>query len=317
MGKGICYKSTAFFALAITATTVSVAQQPGIVTGDIAVHDPTMCKDKDGKYWLFATAPGISIRSSTDRTDFKLEGTVWPNGAPWTDEYTNSTDGLGNLWAPDCYYSGGTFLLYYSASTFGSRKSAIFLAKSTTGAPGSWSDEGLVTSTSSSSDYNAIDPNLLVVGNIWYLSLGSFGTGIKSLQVDPSTGKPTTSITSLAQRTSGGGAVEASAVFKSGDFYYLFTSWDKCCSGTSSTYNIRVGRSSNPDGGFVDSSGVALTAGGGTLVLGTHDNIVGPGGQDLFDDGDGPILVYHYYTPSGSLLGINRLDFSSGWPVVV
>ena len=48
----------------------------------------------------------------------------------------------------------------------------------------------------------------------------------------------------------------------------------------------------SPDGGFVDQAGVALTSGGGTLVLSTHDNIVGPGGQDLMDDGDGPILIY-------------------------
>ncbi|KAI3621208.1 arabinan endo--alpha-l-arabinosidase [Moniliophthora roreri] len=198
---------------------------------------------------------------------------------------------------------------------------------------GSFSNEGLVLSTSGSNNFNAIDPNLLVVGNTWYLSLGSFWTGIKSVTLNPSTGKPNTStITSLAQRTANGGAIEASNVFKNGNYYYLFTSWDNCCRGTS-TYNIRVGRSSkyvsrvsigarlisecSPNGGFVDKSGVALTSGGGTLVLQTHGNIIGPGGQDLMDDGDGPILIYHYYTPSGSFLGINRLDFSSGWPVVV
>lgn len=63
--------------------------------------------------------------------------------------------------------------------------------------------------------------------------------------INPSTGKlASTSVTSLAQRTAGGGAIEASVIFKTGSFYYLFTSWDKCCAGTSSTYNIRVGRSS-------------------------------------------------------------------------
>ena len=74
-------------------------------------------------------------------------------------------------------------------------------------------------------------------------------------------------------------------------------------------------------GPYVDQAGVALTSGGGTLVLSTHDNvcflvpsvdcspdlitfrwlqIVGPGGQDVFTDGDGPILVYHYYTSAGN-----------------
>ncbi|ESK87473.1 arabinan endo- -alpha-l-arabinosidase [Moniliophthora roreri MCA 2997] len=305
------------FAYGLVLAAVARAQVgPGTVTGDTAVHDPTMCKDKNGKYWVFSTGQGIPIRSSTDRTAFKLEGKVWPNGASWTDQYTGVSN--GDLWAPDCYYSGGTFHLFYAASSFGSQNSGIFYAKSTTGLPGSFSNEGLVLSTSGSNNFNAIDPNLLVVGNTWYLSLGSFWTGIKSVTLNPSTGKPNTStITSLAQRTANGGAIEASNVFKNGNYYYLFTSWDNCCRGTSSTYNIRVGRSSNPNGGFVDKSGVALTSGGGTLVLQTHGNIIGPGGQDLMDDGDGPILIYHYYTPSGSFLGINRLDFSSGWPVVV
>ena len=44
--------------------------------------------------------------------------------------------------------------------------------------------------------------------------------------------------------------------------------------------------------GYVDANGVALTNGGGTLVLETHDDITGPGGQDLMIDNDGPILVY-------------------------
>jgi arabinan endo-1,5-alpha-L-arabinosidase len=286
------------------------------VTGNTAVHDPTMCKDNSGKYFVFSTAVGIEIRTSTDRTAWTLVGKVWPNGASWTDTYTGTSN--GNLWAPDCTYKDGTFYLYYSASSFGSQKSAIFFAKSTTGLPGSWTNEGLVTSTSSSNNYNAIDPNLLIDGSNWYLSLGSFWTGIKLEALSASTGKPSSSsVSSLAQRTAGGGAIEASVIFKYGSYYYLFTSWDKCCAGTSSTYNIRVGRSSSATSGYVDKSGVALTSGGGTLVLGSHDSIIGPGGQDIMQDGDGPILVYHYYTSSGSFLGINRLDFSSGWPVVV
>ncbi|PPQ77483.1 hypothetical protein CVT25_011353 [Psilocybe cyanescens] len=280
---------------------------PGTVTGNTAVHDPTMCKDKDGTYFVFSTAVGIEIRTSKDRTAWTLIGKVWPNGAPWTDQYTGTSN--GNLWAPDCTYLNGEFLLYYAASSFGSQNSAIFFAKSSTGQPGSFSNLGLVTSTSSSNNYN-------VDGSNWLLSLGSFWTGIKEMSVSSSTGKlSSNTVTALAQRTANNGAIEASVIFKNANYYYLFSSWDNCCQGVNSTYNIRVGRSTKATGGFVDKSGVALTSGGGTLVLGTHDNIVGPGGQDLMVDGDGPILIYHYYTPSGSFLGINRLDFSSGWPV--
>lgn len=107
-------------------------------------------------------------------------------------------------------------------------------------------------------------------------------------------------ITALAQRTGASTALEASVVFQYGSYYYLFTSWDKCCDGTSSTYNIRVGRSASESGGYVDQSGVALLSGGGTEILGTHDGIYGPGGQDVMTDADGVILVYHYYESTGS-----------------
>ncbi|KIK56931.1 glycoside hydrolase family 43 protein [Collybiopsis luxurians FD-317 M1] len=276
-----------------------------------------MCKDDAGTYFVFSTAPGIQIRTSPDRTAWTLIGEVFPDGsATWTDVYTGTSN--GNIWAPDCTYLDGTFYLYYAASSFGSQNSAIFFAKSTTGQPGSFTNEGLVTSTATGDTYNAIDPNLIIVGSTWWLSLGSFWTGIKGQTLSSSTGKPTsTSVTALAERFVSSDAIEASVIFQVGDFYYLFTSWDLCCQGTSSTYSIHVGRSTTFNGGFVDADGIALTDGGGTLVLESHDNIIGPGGQDLMNDVDGVIMVYHYYTSAGSFLGINRLDFSSGWPVVV
>lgn len=89
---------------------LSRAVGPGVVTGNTAVHDPTMCKDSAGKYFVFcestpiqfkeyktkenlATSPGIEIRTSTDRTAWTLVGKVWPNGASWTDAYTGTSNG--------------------------------------------------------------------------------------------------------------------------------------------------------------------------------------------------------------------------------
>ncbi|KAF7346041.1 Arabinan endo-1,5-alpha-L-arabinosidase [Mycena sanguinolenta] len=315
---------------------------PGVVTGNVnPVADPTMCRSSSGEYFVFSTAPGIEIRTSPDRTAWTLIGVVWPDGAPWTDEYTLTTN--GNLWAPDCtarhrWYILSVLcciLLWLSKRIF---FSAIFFAKSTTGLPGSFTNEGLVTSTATGATYNAIDPKypihrlvifrrralfLLIfplpdTNGEWWLSLGSFWSGIKLEALGSSTGKPSsTAVTSLATRTADSGAIEASVIYKFGSFYYLFSSWDICCEGTSSTYNIRVGRSSSVSGPYVDQSGVDLLNGGGTLVLASHDNVIGPGGQDLYLDVDGTVMVYHYYTSAGTFLGINLLDFSSGWPVVV
>ena len=61
----------------------------------------------------------------------------------------------------------------------------------------------------------------------------------------------------------------------------------------------------------------------GTLVLGSHDNIYAPGGQSVYSDpvSGRDIIVYHYVPKDRyggpSYLGINYLNFTSGWPVVV
>ena len=49
---------------------------------------------------------------------------------------------------------------------------------------------------------------------------------------------------------------------------------------------------SSINGGYVDQSGAALIDGGGSLFLGSHDGITGPGGADLMLDNDGVIVVY-------------------------
>lgn len=54
---------------------------------------------------------------------------------------------------------------------------------------------------------------------------------------------PTSNDINISSEIAASGAVEAPVIVKNGSYYYLFTSWDICCAGTSSTYNIRVGRS--------------------------------------------------------------------------
>ncbi|KAE9387779.1 arabinanase [Gymnopus androsaceus JB14] len=304
--------SFSFISLAAAALNcfVHAYPNPGLVTGNVnPVADPTLCRDNAGTYWLFSTAVGIEIRTSTDRTAWTLIGVVWPNGASWTDAYTGTTN--GNLWAPDCTYLNGQFYLYYAASKFGSQNVTAHLSsRIMTIIPGSWTNEGLVTSTVTGNTYN-------VIGDVWFLSLGSFWNGIMGEPLSSSTGKPTgTTVTSLAQRFVSGDQMEASVIWRNGNFYYLFTSWGLCCQGTSSTYNIRVGRSTEYNGGYVDANGVALTDGGGTLVLESHDHLV-PEDKILWTDVDGTVIVYHYYTSSGTFLGINLVDFSTGWPVSI
>jgi arabinan endo-1,5-alpha-L-arabinosidase len=314
-------------ALAVTLTLVGAPvasaatyPNPGQVTGDTLVHDPTIVRSAGGTYILVATGNNLPIKTSTNRISFRNAGVVWPGGAPWTTPFTG---GSRNLWAPDISLHNGQYYLYYSASTFGSRNSAVFLATSPTGLSGSWTHQGMIISTTTASNFNAIDPNLFVdADNQWWLTLGSFWSGIKLIRIDPATGRRSTTdtaIRSLATRpSSAAGAVEAPYLFRRGGFYYLFTSFDRCCQGARSTYRIMVGRSASPTGPFVDRNGQALTSGGGTEILAGHDAIHGPGGQALLTDAGTDVLVYHYYADDNSArLGLNLIGWdSANWPYV-
>ncbi|GIJ75041.1 family 43 glycosylhydrolase [Virgisporangium ochraceum] len=288
---------------------------PGPVSGSTGVHDPTVVKRPNGGYLLAHTGNDISLKTSSNRTAWSNAGSVFPGGASWTTTYTG---GSRNLWAPDLSYRNGRYWMYYSASTFGSNRSAIFLATSTSGDSGTWTNVGPVIESRTSDNWNAIDPNLVVdSAGRWWLSFGSFWSGIKMVAINPSTGlRADSAILSVAGRN--GGAIEAPVIVQRGSWYYLWVSFDRCCQGASSTYRVMVGRSTSVTGPYVDRNGTAMTSGGGTQVLAGHGSIHGPGHQAVLADTDGDVLVYHYYANNGaSLLGINRIGYdSAGWPFV-
>ncbi|MFC5819070.1 family 43 glycosylhydrolase [Nonomuraea harbinensis] len=288
---------------------------PGTVTGSVNVHDPEVAKTPAGGYLLAHTGEGIQLKTSADRTAWRNAGSAFPGGVPWAHPYTN---GGNTLWAPDITYTGGRYVMYYSASTFGSNRSAIFLATSTSGASGSWTNQGLVIESRTSDDFNAIDPNLVVDDQgRWWLSFGSFWSGIKMIQLDPATGRRLGSaFHSIAGRN--GGAIEAPTVYRHGAYYYLLVSFDACCRGAASTYRVMAGRSTSVTGPYVDRNGVALTAGGGTQILAGHGDIHGPGHQAVLADTDGDVLFYHWYAAdNSSRLGINKIGYdAAGWPYV-
>ncbi|WP_103338298.1 arabinan endo-1,5-alpha-L-arabinosidase [Amycolatopsis sp. CA-126428] len=305
--------ATAF--LAPPAADAATYPNPGRVTGDIGVHDPSVVKRPDGSYLVAHTGDNLALKTSTDRVAFRNAGSVFPNGAPWTTAYTG---GSRALWAPDISYHNGQFSLYYAASTFGSNHSAIFLATSPSGNSGSWTDRGLVVESRSGDNFNAIDPNLVVDDQgRWWLDFGSFWSGIKLIQLNPATGlRQGSGLTAIAGR--GGGAIEAPFIVKRGQYYYQYVSFDLCCRGASSTYRVMVGRSTSVTGPYADRNGVAMNSGGGTEILAGHGSVHGPGHEAVLADNDGDLLVYHYYADNGaSLLGVNRLTYdSAGWPSV-
>lgn len=292
-------------------------------SGDFFTHDPALVAGEDGEPWfVYSTGNGqvadgnVQVRRSMDGVNWEYAGEVWQEKPEWISEAVPKVD---NLWAPELYEHEGTWYLYYSASSFGSNLSVIGLATNTTLDPDEpgyeWIDRGQVIS-SEGEDFNAIDPGIVedADGTPW-MSFGSFYTGIRMVELDWSDGKRADGAEplTLASRQSPPNAIEAPYILSRDGYYYLFVSRDFCCQGTDSTYNIAVGRSEQVTGPYLDAEGVPMVDDGGTPVLATDGQRVGPGGQSV----SGDYLAFHYY--DGELdgafrLGTAELQWKDGWP---
>ena len=296
--------------------------------GDIRqVHDPSIIKEGN-TYYVFSTRAGIAIRCSKDLIHWQLCGDVFAHLPEWA---VKDVPGLRGLWAPDVSYFNGRYYLYYSASTFGSNHSSIGLATNETLDPSSdkyrWVDQGKVIGSNIDDDWNAIDPNVVFDEHHQpWLAFGSFWGGIKLRKLEQATGKLSSqdqNLYSLASRprtSSSPGAIEAPNIIRKNDYYYLFVSFDLCCRGANSTYNIRVGRARRLTGPYIDRSGKAMIDGGGTLVVGGAGRWAGPGHCAVLQEREGDYLVYHAYDTEWRgvpTLRISTLHWDSeGWPTV-
>ncbi len=186
----------------------------------------------------------------------------------------------------------------------------------------------------------AIDPAVFTddEGNLWMV-YGSHWSGIWVVELDASTGHLSetaqagwsinnTAFTRVAQNLGEpepeftAGDIEAAFIYNHDDYYYLFVNWGKCCNGVSSTYNIRVGRSTSPTGPYVDKDGISMDEGGGTLFMETDGRYIGPGHAGIYDHSNGNdtqyVFTFHFYDLNNDgvgTLGTRMLTWNSdGWP---
>jgi arabinan endo-1,5-alpha-L-arabinosidase len=303
-------RGTVALAFCLSAAVAQSLNPTGSITN---THDPVLIKE-GGTYYLFHTGGLVQVKTSPNLINWSNAGTALASAPAW---HASAVPGnRADLWAPDISYRNGTFWLYYSVSTFGEQTSAIGVATRTSLASGSWQDQGMVinSSTFPVSD-NAIDPNIIVdaEGKVW-MNWGSWWNGIHIVQLNPETGKPAQGAQAIHIAGRGGKGIEGPFIIHARGYYHLFTSWDKCCAGASSTYNMRYGRSQSVTGPYTDKAGVALTSGGGTLL---SDGSRYPGGHNgILEENGNYYLVYHTYTP-GITLQIRRLFFDAqGWPTL-
>lgn len=332
----------ATLSLAACLTLTVTGRGAGAQVGDVRdVPDPAVIRD--GKaYYIYATGPGIPIRRSTDLVHWTRIGRVFPNATPsWAQQ---SVPGTEYPWAPDVSLINGRYHLYYALSTFGGQHSVIALATNATLNPADrryrWKDEGPVLASQPGSTFNAIDPAAIVdeSGTPW-LTWGSFWGGIKLRRLEAATGKVSATDTTIYSLAARGGAdatqgpldtqaIEGPYIVRHAGWYWLFVSFDKCCEGAKSNYNVRVGRSRTITGPYLDRDSVAMTNGGGTLVLASSGVIRGPGHNSVLTDGKLHYIVHHYInanegpaSPDAPLaiprsLQIRPLYWAwDGWPV--
>lgn len=118
----------------------------------------------------------------------------------------------------------------------------------------------------------------------------------------------------------GNGAVEAPFIFKRDGWYYLFVSYDLCCRGEKSTYNVVVGRSKTVTGPYYDKDGVSLMNSGGTMVAKGNGQFAGVGHCSVYTFGDKDYIFMHGYDKDQdyrSKLLVREVNWSEdGWPVV-
>lgn len=304
--------------LTILATTLPLAAQ--FREEDYPkVHDPSTVVMEGGDKWCLGTGNGLHLLRQEADGRWKREAPLFREFPGW--HKTEVPENKGHLWAPDVIRIGDTWFVYYSVSSFGSQHSAIGLVTGKSLDPESkdygWKDEGVILRSRRGDRFNAIDPAMILDGGKLWMSFGSFWEGIFLVELDPVTGqrkddKPPLKLAMYPE-------IEAPFIHKEGGWYYLFVNWGKCCRGVDSTYEIRVGRSKEITGPYLDKDGDDLKDGGGSPVLATNGRFIGPGHASIFVEKGKQMLVHHFYDKDRrgrSDLRMLLLEWRDGWPVV-
>ena len=295
------------------------------ISGSLAAVDPSLFHWKD-TYYVFATGTGgsgLSLRSSKDLTTFQDEPPVFKTNPAWVDK---SITGVKELWSPHVVAFGGTIHLYYAASTFSSNKSCIGHATTTDLSPGTpFVDQGSVICSNLTSvvdHFNAIDPAVILDGpdQTPWLVFGSYEEGIKLIALDATGARADTQMFSLAGRPDNG-AIQAPFLYRWQDYYYLFVSFDACCNNATYPHTLRVGRSKDLKGPYIDREGKRMLDGGGSLMLASDSHFSAPGSNMIFEENHQRWNLYTAYNvdkAGAATLRIAPLYFDNDrWPVPV
>ena len=237
---------------------------------NVAVHDPSIIRAEDGSYYIFGSH--MAAATSTDLIDWKLISRDASNGGCTLVEnvQTEMKEALSyartnTFWAPDVVQlPDGKYYMYYCTCEGSSPLSTLGYAVADN-PEGPYENLGIIL-RSGQAGYNAnyypnvIDPCLFYdkEDRLWMV-YGSYSGGIFILEMDKTTGLPMEGQANGGYGTKllGGNhaRIEGPYILYSPDtdYYYLFLSFGGL--NANDGYNIRVARSKNPDGPYVDALG--------------------------------------------------------------
>src|SRR5690606_19643626 len=133
--------------------------------------------------------------------------------------------------------------------------------------------------SSANEPVNAIDAGVFrdANNNVWTV-YGSHYAGLYIIQINPSNGLRLNNTRHGVVGNNGRwNEFEAAQVQYINGYYYMFVNLGECCAGNQSSYYIVVGRSTSPTGPYLDEDGRSLWDYGGSEVLSTSGNYIGPG----------------------------------------
>jgi arabinan endo-1,5-alpha-L-arabinosidase len=276
------------------------APAPTITFGEVSVHDPAVIQ-ANGSYYVFGSH--LAAAKSTDLVNWtKIADGVTDSNPLFAKVSTELAETFAwaqvtDLWAPDVIQlDDGKFYMYYDACKGDSPRSALGVAvadkvegpyvnKQVLLKSGMWnlpSEDGAI--------YNAlvhpntVDPNTFrdKDGKLWMV-YGSYSGGIFMMAMDKATGLPVAG-QGYGKHLMGGNhaRIEGAYVLYSpqSNYYYLFTSFGGL--DANGGYNLRVARSLNPDGPYLDAKGKDMAEVKANPALPLFDDAsIAPYGQKL------------------------------------
>jgi len=315
--------------------------------GPYNLHDPSVVKAGDYYYCYSTDAAfgysgptlkvGIMVRRSKDLVNWEYRGWAIDGLPAQAVSYIKSKNATPNtgIWAPYILKFGSEYRLYYSLASDGFRVSAIGLLTSSS-PEGPWVEKGLVvTSKTEGPGTNAIDPTVVITpSGDHYMYYGSAWDGLFVIKLNSQTGLAvnTGEIGKRIVRrgkTNGvyNGNLEGPEIIYNAEQgkYYLFVAYDWI----DTKYNVRVFRSSNPEGPFVDWNGEDADAQSDhvdQIVLAPyafkeHGGWQGTAHCSVFKDDNGQYYMANQARPAANkffmVMHVRKMFWSdNGWPMV-